>query len=146
MSNITDTRILEEGPRNAIVVISGTLDAADVSLVPAVSLRDFVNNDTGVGALVGLRVDRVDYSIGNKLEVLLAWQSDSPRLITPVAGRGHLNFCYAGGKIPVMTDSGYTGGINLTTVGFNIENSGQPQYFTVQMEIVKLYAGNPPGG
>ena len=138
MANALTKQILEEGPRNAIVVLTGVLDTSDVTETPAIALSDFTNNDTLMGPLVGFRVDDIEYVIGNGLEVQIAWHSDTPQMIAAIAGRGHARFCHFGGKLPLATMPNYTGDIDVTTTGFGVQGAGT-QNFTITLELIKLY-------
>jgi hypothetical protein len=135
--NILDRQITEEGPRNAVVKLTGTLDTSDIYETPAISVGDFSNNEKAV-TLTGFRVDMMEYSIGQGLEILLEWNSAIPKQIFSIAGRGKI-FSYSyGGFIPDATRTGYDGSINLKTTGF-AQQSVSPQNFTVVLELVKLY-------
>lgn len=136
MANQTDYQIVEEGPRNAVIKLTGALDTANVNLVSVVAPSLFKNNDVNLTALVGFRVDHINYSIGNGLEVLLAWNGNSPQQITPLAGRGKIDASDDGGFVPDQTRGGYDGSINLTTSGFS---AGTIQYYTIFLRLIKLY-------
>lgn len=127
-----------DGPRNAVVTITGILDATDAVFVPAIALADFVNNDVRVGRLNGLRIDRIEYSIGDGIELNLTWAATSEQLIAALAGRGKMAFRKAGGLQPNQSAVGYTGDINLRSTGFNIQGT-PPQNFTIEIWMVKLY-------
>lgn len=136
MANALDRQITEEGPRNAVVKLTGTLDTSDIYETPAIAIGDFSNNEKGV-VLTGFRVDLLEYSIGTGLEVLLEWNSLNPKQITPLSGRGRISAWNYGGFLPNSTLFGYDGSINLKTTGW----TGIPpiQNFTVVLELVKLY-------
>ena len=142
MANQLDTQITEEGPRNAVVKLTGVLDTSNIIETPAIELLDFHTNDERA-TLVGLRVDLLEYSIGQGLEVLLEWNSTNPKQIFPLAGRGRIAACNYGGFIPDMTLAGYDGSINLRTRNFTAgqasDGSALVQNFTVILELVKLY-------
>lgn len=135
--NKVDIQITQDGPRNAVVKLTGVLDSSDVSELPAISLLDFTSNeDTRFGALVGLRVDLIEYSIGQGIEIQLAWNGTIPQQIMPLAGRGKFATFNYGGFHPDMTRAGYDGSINLTSTGYTV---GTTQNFTIILELVKLY-------
>ena len=138
MANILERQIIEEGPRNAVVKLTGVLDSSDVSETPAIQLTDFSNNDASCGPLAGLRVDAVMYSMGLNIDILLSWNSNSPQQIMPLAGRGKIDVSGDGGMIPDMLRSGYNGAINLVTTGFSALQP--PQNFTILLRLVKLYS------
>lgn len=136
MANSLAKSITEEGWRNAVVKLTGVLDSLDVDERPAVSLGDFGNNDPNCGPLVGFRVDHITYSIGDGLEVQLAWNAGTPQQIVALAGRGKIDVTDEGGFLPNQLSSGYDGNINLTTTGFP---GGTVQNFTVFLRLIKLY-------
>lgn len=134
-----ERQITEEGPRNAIVKLTGLLTSSDVSITPVIALTDFVNNDVRM-VLRGLRVDMLEYSIGGGVEILLAWNASSPQQIFYIAGRGKIYSSDYGGFVPDRTRAGYTGDINLSTTGFVPGMAAQN--FTVVLELVKQYSVN----
>lgn len=137
--NVLERQIVEEGPRNAVVKLTGILDTSDINESPAISVSDFTNNETfPVGKLVGFRVDHLAYSIGDGIEVQLAWNSANPQQMLPIAGRGKIDVMCDGGFVPDNTRPGYDGSINLTTTGWN--PSAPAQNFTVFLRLVKLYS------
>jgi hypothetical protein len=136
MANSIDYQVTEEGPRNAVVKLTGYLDTSNVSELPAIALAQFVNNDTRL-RLNGLRVDLLEWAISGGIEVQLAWHSNSPQQMFPLSGRGRINSTNYGGFIPDRTRSGYTGDIDLITTGYV---PGTIQNFSVVLEFVKLYS------
>ncbi len=136
MANVLDIQITEEGPRNAVVKLTGILDSADAIENPAIALEDFSNNDAACGPLCGFRVDLIEWSMSNAMEVQLAWAGTQPQQIYPLAGRGRISASNYGGFVPDMTRAGYSGNINLTTNGYV---PGTVQNFTIILELVKLY-------
>ncbi len=136
MANVFDIQITEEGPRNAVVKLTGILDSADAMENPAIALQDFNNNDASSGPLIGFRVDLIEWSMSQVMEVQLAWNGTTPQQIFPIAGRGRISATNYGGFLPDMTRTGYNGNINLYTNGFV---AGTIQNFTIILELVKLY-------
>jgi hypothetical protein len=135
MANSLDIQVLEEGPRNIVVKLTGVLDTSDAQELPAVTMKNFRDNEPCAN-LTGLRVDLIEYSIGQGIEIQLAWNSNSPQQITPIAGRGRIVATNYGGFVPDKTRSGYDGNINLTTTGYQ---AGTVQNFSVILELIKLY-------
>lgn len=136
MANVTEFQITEEGPRNAVVKLTGVLDTSDVSITPAISLSEFTNNDVRM-VLWGLRVDMLEWSMSNGLEINLTWNSiGNPQQIFPLAGRGRIAANNYGGFIPDKTRGGFDGSINLVSKGFA---AGTVQNYTIILELVKLY-------
>ncbi len=135
MANSLDMQIAQEGPRNAVVKLTGVLDSGDTTEISAIAITDFVNNDQQCN-LVGFRVDTIEWSISANLEVLLEWNSLTPKQIYPIAGRGRIYGSNYGGFIPDRTRLGYDGSINLRTTG---AIPGQTFNFTIVLELVKIY-------
>lgn len=135
MANSIDYQVTEEGPRNAVVKLTGYLDTTNVSELPAIPLSLFQNNDTRM-RLVGLRVDLIEWAISSGIEVQLYWHSSNPQQMFPLSGRGRINSTNYGGFIPDRTRGGYTGDIDLITTGYQ---AGSVQNFSVVLEFVKLY-------
>lgn len=135
MATVLDKQIIEEGPRNAVVKLTGIVQDGDVHLHPAIQLSDFSNNDIGM-RLVGLRVDAVMYSMGQVLDAVLSWNANSPQQITPLAKSGKLDATGDGGFLPDQLRSGYDGNINLDTSNFP---PGTTQNYTIFLRLVKLY-------
>ena len=136
MANILDRQITEEGPRNAVIKLTGVLDTSDIYETPAIALGDFTNNDPNL-KLVGFRVDLIEYSIGQGIEILLEWNGVTPQQMFPLMGRGRIGSAAYGGFHPDASRPGYDGNINLKTTGFL---TGVQQNFSVLLELVKLYA------
>jgi hypothetical protein len=135
-ANVLEKQIVEEGPRNAVVKLTGTLSSGDLVSTPAIALSDFVNNSWINGRLAGLRVDAVMYSMGLNVDALLEWNSAIPQQIMPLAGRGKIDITGDGGLLPDMLRSGYDGSINLRTTGFV---PGTVQNFTFVLRMAKLF-------
>ena len=143
MANAFNRFILEDGWRNATVMVTGLLDTSDASVEPFISLEELTNNDPIAGKLAGLRIDRAQYSMsaGTGLEVQLKWEigltGGGDQLITALAGQGHDKYKTSGGLIPPIRKTGFTGAIHLYTTGF--AKSAPPTGFTITLGLVKLY-------
>jgi hypothetical protein len=79
-----------------------------------------------------VRIDHIDYSISDQLEVQLFWNATTPALILPLAGRGRMSFFNFGG-LQNDAGTGKDGAIQLKTTGWT---SGT-QVFSVILEMVK---------
>lgn len=135
---VENRKILEDGWRNAIVQVSGVLDTSDITLDNFVQLSELINNDQRAGNLVGLRVDCIEYSIGDGLQFSFYWQSTANELVAAIAGRGKLKYEKAGGLQPNQSAVGYTGNILFSSTGFNTQGT-PPQNFSLKISFVKLY-------
>jgi hypothetical protein len=125
MANVVNTQVLIDGKRNAVVKITGVLDTSNVSSTTIVDPANFSDIPTG------FRIDHLDYSISDPLEVRLQWDAATPVDILPIAGRGKMSFHNFGG----LTDNAVspTGKINILTTGYT---SGT-LIFSVVLEMVK---------
>jgi hypothetical protein len=135
MANSLDKQITGDGYRNAVVKLTGVIDTANISLFPAIALGDFKNNDQNL-YLKGFRIDLIEWSISNPLELLLAWNAASPQQIYPLAGRGRIASDNYGGFLPDFTRAGMDGSIVLSSAGFV---PGTVANYTIALELVKLY-------
>lgn len=135
MANSLDKQITLDGPRNAVVKLTGTVDTTNVALVPAILLGDFINNDQNL-TLIGFRVDLIEWSISNPLEVQLGWNSTNPQQIFPLSGRGRIASDNYGGFLPDTKRAGFDGTIQLSTTNYT---PGTLANYTIVFELVKLY-------
>lgn len=136
MANSLDTQITQEGPRNAIVKLTGILDTSDALEIPAISIQDMHNNDPLL-YLTGFRVDHIEFSMSQGLEIQLFWNSQTPQQIAPIAGRGKIcGHDYAGFHPRTAGVIGYDGSITLSSNGYQ---PGSIANFTIVLELVKLY-------
>lgn len=131
MANSFTTQILEEGQRNAIVKLTAVLDTSDLALTTAIDVTTL--NQSGIGFTpTQVRIDHIDYSISDQLEVQLLWGATTDVVILPLAGRGRLMFWNFGG-LTNNAGAGKTGNIKIKTTGWT---SGT-QVFSVVLELVK---------
>lgn len=135
MSNTLEKQILRDGPRNAVVKVSGVLDTSDLASTPVFSLTDFTNNDRGM-ILVGFRVDYISYSVGPNVIAILSWDSNAPQQIAVLQGHDGQDYSHAGGLQPDQSRSGFNGSITLQTRGYV---GGSVQAITLEICTVKLY-------
>ena len=131
MTNSVTFQTLEEGQRNIIVKAAGVLDTSDYSLNTFISAAS--SNQSGTGATpTQLRIDHIDYSISDQIEVQLWWDATTDVIIMPLAGRGRMSFWNFGGLIN-NAGAGKTGDILIKTTGWT---SGT-QVFSIVLECVK---------
>lgn len=133
MANVTSKKILLDGPRTAVILLTGILDTSNASIAPAISLSDFTGNVTDK-TLTGLAVDCIEYSITDAvaLGVNLYWQATTPQIIAALAGQGEFEF--EGGLVPDIAAAGFNGAINLSTTGW----SGTVVY-SILLTLAKIY-------
>ena len=143
MANQVTTQIVIDGPRNAIIKVTGILDTSNVAATQIVVPQNLFKVLAAQGNNPPLvRLNYVDYSITDQLEIQLNWglaAAAGPGLpILPLAGRGRMNFDDFKG-LP-NNQAGSDGSIWLATTGWT---SGV-QVFTVILELIKsglVYSG-----
>jgi hypothetical protein len=131
MANAYTTQIIVDGPRNAIVKITGVLDTSNQAQTLAVDVSTLTQGGTQLKPN-GVCIHYIDYSITDQLEVQLSWDATAQVVIMPLAGRGRMSFKDFGG-LQNNAGAGKTGSINILTTGWT---SGI-QVFTVILEMVK---------
>mgnify|MGYP005817769713 FL=1 len=131
MANVVTTQILEDGERNAIVKITGTLDTANLTNQLIVDCATLTQGGTAPRP-AQVRVDHLDYSISDPLELQLMWDGAPAVPMLPLAGRGRMSFWNFGGLQNNAT-TGKTGNITLSTTGW----ASGTQIFSLVLELVK---------
>lgn len=126
MANSHNEQIIIDGDRNVVVKCTGILDTSNQSLITVVDVTTLVPQPTMV------RIDYIDYSISDQLEVQLLWDATTDDVIMPLAGRGRMGFCEFGG-IQNPQSAGFNGNILLQTTGW----ASGTQIYTVILELVK---------
>lgn len=136
MANLVEKQVVEEGYRNAVVKVAGVLDTIDINMVSFISPSDFTNNDPRL-KLTGFRLDHATYSLGQVIDLTLAWNGTVPQLIISLARSGRVDATDDGGFIPDTTRAGYDGSLNVKTTGYV---AGSVQNLSLLLRLVKLYA------
>ncbi len=126
MANSLTTQTIVDGPRNAVVKVTGVLDTSDLALTTIVDPALFSIPSPRV------RLYHIDYSITDGIEIQLQWQGTPNQVMMPLAGRGRMSFVDFGG----LTDNATTptGRIQALTTGFPASTI---QVFTLILEMVK---------
>lgn len=135
MANSVTVKIIEDGPRNAIVNIVGVVDSTDIAPTPVVAINQFTGNDRG--RFVGFKVVCIDHSATEGLVVLLNWNANTPQPICAISGSSDLNGRKHGGIVPNKVAGGYDGTINLSTEGYV---AGRTYGFTLRVSMTKMYS------
>ncbi len=133
MANSLEREILLEGWRNLAVKFSGSVDTADFTQAPALTLNDSFSNDP-FATLVGYRVDEVEWTITSDLQVVAEWEGGQK--LATMSQQGELCAKDFGGLQPDREHPGYTGAINLKSQGFV---PGSKAEFTILFRLVKKY-------
>lgn len=95
MANAVTLQTVIDGPRNLVIKATGILDTSD--LVPTlVVLPSTTFRVTGPNGNLPprVRLNHIDYSIVNNLEVITSWGNAGGPItpILPLAGRGRMSF------------------------------------------------------
>jgi len=137
MANQLTTQLIIDGPRNAIVKVTAVLDTSDQALTTVVDPTTLFYI-TGGNKPPRVRLNHIDYSISDQLEVQTFWGGTPNQPLLPLAGRGRMSFDDFKG-IPDNATAA-DGTIKLQTTGWQ---SGI-QVFTVTLELIKeglIYTG-----
>ncbi len=127
MANSIDVQVLEDGPRNFVLKVTGVLDTSDVAtqviITPSMCAQYIPKT---------FRVDKLDFTVASQLTVFLWWDATPDVLILPMTDFNRFNFCDSGG----IQNNSYspTGGIALSTSGYV---SGV-QTFAIDLWLVKI--------
>ena len=131
MANTFTTQILQEGPRNVVMKLVGTLDASDQSSTLAVDVSAL--NQGGIGpSPTAVRIDHIDYSISDQIKVELLWDATTDVIALALAGREDMSFKSFGG-LTNNAGAGKTGDINILTTGY----ASGTQTYTIILHMVK---------
>lgn len=131
MANSTAIQLINDGPRNATIKITGILDTSNLALSTFVDLTTLTQGGTQP-APTRVRIDHIDYSIADQLEIQLYWDATTDVAILPIAGRGRMSFWSFGG-LQDNSGAGRTGNILIQTTGW----ASGTQVFSVILELVK---------
>jgi hypothetical protein len=124
--NAYTEQVLEDGARNYIVKLTAVLDTADQPMTTVVKPAD-----CAVYKPTLFRIDHIDFTISDGIEVQLWWEGTPDAIILPMAGRNKFNYNDLGGLI--NNASSPTGGIRIKTTGYTTET----QVYSVLLWMVK---------
>lgn len=127
MANAVTTQTLLDGPRNLVILLTGVLDTSNEARAIKVDVSSYDP------APLKVRVDKIQYSIADALQVLLDWDATTDVTFAVLSGRGELEACKFGG-LQNNAGAGVTGDIYLTTLGYS---AGTVSY-TVLLEMTKV--------
>lgn len=138
MAAVIVTRVIEDGPRNAIILINGTEAAGSTPAYQAVILPSalgLVNQATGQHA-ASLRVDLIEWDVQAEAgyQVNLFWDATVPVEFYSCIGRANKKFKQFGGLYQQTGISGSTGGIGINTLN---PSATVPYAWTLTLMLVK---------
>lgn len=128
MANTFTTQTLHDGPRNLVILLTGMLDTSDEARNVKVAVATFDPFCTRV------RVDKIQYSIGDNLIVTLDWDATTPVRFAALTGQEELDACHVGGLVN-NAGAGVTGSIALTTTGWGATTI---RAYTLLLEMTKV--------
>ena len=131
MADYTNIQVLQDGPRNVIVKLTGILDTADVTattLLDPASLSKMGNLKELANRLA---IKHIRYSIEDGLSIYLYWDATTDVLIAPLEGENDMEW-----HTPLVNTeaSGVTGIINYATQGWS---SGAKLAFALEIHLIK---------
>lgn len=145
MAATNSVRIMEDGPRNVILLIEGNngstgnpgtggADLAPTSLITPAQVG-FVNQATGQRP-TGFRVDTIEWDVQAEIEmrVDLAWAATADQVFYSCIGRANKYFKNFGGLYAPTGLAGATGGIDISTTGAPVTQAA----WTIVLYLVKL--------
>lgn len=138
MAAVITTRVMEDGPRNAILLINGTEAGGSTPAYAAVILPSalgIINPATGQHA-ASLRVDTIEWDIQAEAgyQVNLFWDATTPVEFYSCIGRANKYFKNFGGLYQQAGIVGTTGGIGINTLN---PSATVPYAWTITLYLVK---------
>lgn len=130
MADTVSSQTIANGPRNLIMKFTNESDGTGESAVKKVDAQSATFANQGIVPGIHLKVARIIYNVqGGSLRVLWDASVDTDMAILSYAGT--MDYSYFGG-LPNPNNSGATGNILFTTVGFASGSS-----YTVTLEMLK---------
>lgn len=124
MPSEVKSRVVYDGQKNTVVLVTGVLSKSNVTPELVFDLSKLEKPPSFI------RLDGVTFSIEEKLQCMLWWEGKEDDLILPLAGRGKLEF-YGGLHSPRM--EGYTGNIVLSTSDW----TGPVKRFMILLDMMR---------
>jgi hypothetical protein len=124
--NAYTSQVLEDGARNYIIKLTAVLDTADQPLTTVITPSDCTKYIP-----TRFRIDHIDFTISDQLELQLWWEGTPDAIILPMAGRNKFNYNDLGGL--QNNASSPTGGIRIKTTGY----ATGTQVYSVLIWLVK---------
>lgn len=117
MANVITSQILQDGPRNLVVRITGTLDTADVAATALVTLANLSAVDIAGSPPTRLIVDKITYDVETPISVNLAWDATTDVTFATLTNTGTIDAKSYGG-LSNTEAAGVTGNIMYSTQGW----------------------------
>lgn len=142
MAATNSVRIMEDGPRNVILLIEGNNGAvanaggADLAVTSLLTPAQtgIINPATGQRA-ASFRVDKIEWDVQTEanMRVDLFWTATTDSLIYSCIGRANKYFRDFGGLYPPAGLAGATGGLDISTTGAPITYAA----WTITLYLIK---------
>lgn len=117
MANAVTSQILQDGPRNLVVRLTGVLDTSNVTATGLVTLANLSPVDSAGSVPTRLIVDEVIYDVQSPLSVVLAWDATTDVTFLTMSNNGEMDFEEFGGLYNTEA-TGVTGNIMYSTSGY----------------------------
>lgn len=127
MANSVTVQVLQDGPRNVVLHVTGVLDTSNLAATVIADVSTF----DPVPTLV--RIDRMVWSCSDPLAVQLFWDATTDVFITELKAQEHKQDFKDVGGIHNNAGAGVTGDIVVTTTGW----TAGTEYFTIDLWLVK---------
>lgn len=119
MANVTAIQILQDGPRNLVVKLTGILDTSDVSLSTLIDVATLSAITDGGQLPTRVIIDKVSYNIEAGLAVNLYWDATTDVLIDSFVNSGDDLYAQSYGGLWNNSGTGITGNVLYSTQGWS---------------------------
>lgn len=134
MANVTAIQILQDGPRNLVVKLTGILDTSDVSLATLVDVATLSAITDGGQLATRIIIDKISYNVEAGLAVNLYWDATTDVLAASLVNSGDDIYAQSYGGIWNNAGTGITGNLLYSTQGWS---AGATLSFNVILECRK---------
>lgn len=132
MANAFTTQIIVDGPRNAVVKLTGILDTSNLAITTAIDLSTLTQGGTQPQP-TAVCIHQIEYTITGQLEVQLLWNATTDVVIIALAhGQADFKFKNFGG-LQNNAGAGKNGNIDILTTGW----ASGTQTFSIVLTMVK---------
>lgn len=133
MANEVTIQIIQDGPRNTVLKVSGVLDTSDLAQSVLIDPAVMMEMGKTLGLAAKYRLERVIFNVEPALAVNMWWDATTPVRIEDLTGQGHKEFRSFGG-LTNNAGAGVTGKILYGTQGWT---AGAILSFTFTLELIK---------
>lgn len=116
MANVTSVQVLEEGPRNVVVKMTGVLDTSDLAATLFADVSTFTCGGTRP-APTQVRIDRLWFAVQDPLAVSVLWDATTDVLAHSCSDSQDFSFRKFGG-LQNNAGAGKTGDVMISTSGW----------------------------